>query len=127
MAYVIGYAGSLESALSACGEPCGRYEYETVEAALATLGQMSRSLERAVTVPVDGDGECLVYASQEEADEDSDGSRAWARIDYRPISAQRIDEIRAQAVRDDDGRTIDLCDDALRGDSSALGQLAKRA
>ena len=82
MAYVIGYAGSLESALGSCGEPCGEYEYESIEAALAKLGQMSPSLDEAVTYAVDGDTRgWLVYPDQVACDRDQDGSRAAARID----------------------------------------------
>ncbi len=77
--FVISSAGNLESSLKACGEPCGSFEYPTLEAARSALGcfVLGTHLYKV-------DGACwLVYRSKEECNADLDGSYAFARIEAR--------------------------------------------
>ena len=85
--YVIRYAGQYESALAACRCPIRTTRYESVETAerdIAMVREGSTDELLAEQVSVRADDGWYVYASQDDADADDDGSSAIAVIARAP-------------------------------------------
>lgn len=88
--YVIRYAGQYASALAACRCPIKTTRYESVEAAerdIAMVREGDTATLLADQVSVRGEDGWYVYASQEDADSDDDGSSAIAVIERKASEA----------------------------------------
>jgi hypothetical protein len=116
MVAVILYAGSLESALAAQGEPTREHDYESVQDAVRALVRAGMA-DTAYAEPIEA-GAWLVYDTEEQARAD-DGQRARGRIEERPISRAQIRALRDEAEQAGDAPQVELCDDAMQGDFSA--------
>lgn len=95
--YVIRYAGQYESALAACRCPIKTTRYESVvmaERDIAMVREGDTAALLAAQVSVRGDDGWYVYASQDDADADDDGSSAIAVIE----SSNAVAEARAAGV-----------------------------
>lgn len=91
--YVIRYAGQYESALAVCRSPIRTTRYESVvmaERDIAMVREGDTETLLAAQVSVRGDDGWYVYASQEDADADDDGSSAIAVIERAPTVAYEI-------------------------------------
>lgn len=85
--YVITSAGQYEGTMAACRIPVRTTRYATVEAAerdIAMVREGSTEELLETQVSVHGEDGWYVYASQEDADRDQDGSRAIAVIERAP-------------------------------------------
>jgi hypothetical protein len=88
MSTIISYAGQYESTMAACGESLGETEYTDEYAAADSLSRFWPSDDRDYVLvnidDTDADGRLvsawLVYADQDAADRDGDGSLAIAQI-----------------------------------------------
>lgn len=86
--YVITRAGQYEGTMAACRIPVRTTRYESVEAAMRDLAMVREgdtATLLAAQVSVRGDDGWYVYASQDDADSDDDGSCAIAVIERAPV------------------------------------------
>ena len=121
MVAVILYAGNLESALAAQGEPVREHDYESMEDALRALVRVGVA-DTAYAEHIEA-GAWLVYDTEEQARAD-DGRRARGRIEMRLVSRAAMRTLRAKAKDDGDAPRVELCDDALQGDFNAIQRCA---
>ena len=79
--YVIRNAGQHESTLGACGSPIRTTEYRSVREAAADVAKVARfdAASMSIAGPC-GEADWYVYATEEDRDNDADGSRAVAII-----------------------------------------------
>lgn len=90
--YVIRNAGQYESTLGACGSPIRTTEYRSVREAAADVAKVARPGDGEIHVmgPC-GEADWYVYTSEEDRDNDADGSRAVAIIVSRASYQRDLD------------------------------------
>jgi hypothetical protein len=111
------YARSLESTLAAQGEPARQHDYASMEEAVQALVRVGVP-DTAYAEAIEA-GAWLVYHTKEQAHAD-DGQRVRARIEQRLLSRLQIQALRRKAEEAGDAPQVELCDDALQGDFTAM-------